>query len=401
MNTLTRSIPRVAVHDHSVPISVGIAAPLQEPIPGVSGNDEHIKYGGTERVVACLVKGLVNLGVVVHLFAAGNSSREIKDLCEFHAILPHSLRQTPPFDKDPVAREYQAFLCAMKSLVLARELGVDIIHNHIGGSAAILSGMGLTLPMLTTLHGDLNHPAERIYADERLCGLSLVSVSNSQRRGSPLNLNFVGTVYNPIPTNIFIPRYEEEAGGEYLVWLGRFAAEKRPHVAMDVAAELNVPIRLAGKREVHEREYWKCQIEPRLQRYGNLVKCMGEVNDRQKNRLLRGAHAFLMPINWQEPFGLVVGEALACGTPVVATSMGSMPELIDDGVTGYLVDPSESEASVTRAFAQKVKLCGALSRRICRKQVEDRFSIQRCATEYLKLYRQVLAEQKTLKTFTA
>lgn len=401
--TTAHRINHVA-HSRSARIpTVGIIAPVQEPIPGISGTDADMKYGGTERVVASLVKGLSQLGVDVHLFAAGNSSHEIRRLASrFHAIVPKSVRQTPPYDTDVFGRERQTDLAAARALHHAQRFGLDIIHNHIGVGALLANALGgLRIPMVTTLHGYLGLPMERaVYMDDMFRGAPVVSISDNQHK--PLPLNYVGTVYNPIPTDIFDPRYGIEnrsvwpakidmSAGSYLAWLGRFSPEKRPHVAIDVAVRLNMPLVLAGKREPFENEYWEREIAPRLEKHGDLVRYIGEVNDAEKNLLLRGARAFLMPINWQEPFGLVVGESMACGTPVVATAMGSMPEIIADG-TGYLVKPCTDETSLVEAFAEKVRLCDSIDRRACRRHVEEKFSIEQCARGYLAVYRRMLGE---------
>lgn len=367
-------------------LQVGILAPIHEPLPGVSGSDENVGYGGTERVVSCLTKGLLDLGVKVHLFAAGNSSQEMQTLSHFYPTVPQSLRQSPRYANDIAGREVATTVTGLNAMRQAQALGVDVIHNHMGPGPLLVALLeGLKVPILTTVHGDLHSPAEEcVHTHELVQGTPVVTVSKSQQT---LPLNYVGVVHNPIPTEIYTPRFEH---GTHLVWIGRFSPEKRPHIAIDAAVRAKRPIMLAGKREVNESGYWETCIKPRLQEHSDLVQYVGEVNDREKNDLLRNAYAFLMPINWQEPFGLVVGEALACGTPVIATNMASMPELVIDDKTGYLVDDIGNEDVLVEQFAHRIGLVGSLNRRHCREFVEQNFSVTRCASQYLAIYRQLL-----------
>ncbi len=390
-------------------LTIAIFAPVQEPIPGISGQD-NMGYAGTERVVACLVKGLYDLGHDVHLFAAGNSSEEIKQFCTFHAIEECSLRQKPPYDKDVPAREGRAPFAAMTALFLATELKgvkIDIIINHLGFQALAPYMMNPTIPMVTVLHGYLGAAVEReAYLHPRLLGHPVISISRDQLRHLP-GLSAVGTVYNPIPdifdfrgaenTEIVWPEKIGLRAGSYLAWVGRFSPEKRPHIAMKVAIRTGIPLVMAGKREAHEEKYWNEKIQPLLDKYPELLKFIGEVNDSEKNMLMGGALAFLMPINWHEPFGLVVPEAMYCGTPVIATRMGSMEELIVHGKTGYLVTPHASEDHLISEFSVRVRSVHKIDRAFCRFEARRRFGTGAAARGYTDICRAVLLKREQEK----
>lgn len=390
-------------------LKIGIVAPVQERVPSVR-EPSLMKYGGTERVVGGIVEGLVQFEseeAEVCLYAPGDSDARVKEITHFYPTVPHSIRTLPPFDNNPVRREKMAEVVADHVLERARLDGVDLIHNHLGSSLVIqgerLRAHGVNIPQIvTTTHGDLRFE-EEVYSRETFRRHPFISISNSQRKGMP-ELNFVATVYNPVPTGIFDPRYcDEEPGtlrglllvsGKYLVWIGRLSVEKRPHIAIDVAVRLGMKLIMAGKREDHDRSYWEKEIDPRLEAHKDLVTFIGEVDDAEKNLLYRYAYAMLMPINWEEPFGLVVPEANACGTPVVAVSMGAMPEITDEGVSGFLVPPEGDEALLVDAIAEKVKRCGTIDRRDCRRHVEENFSIEAVTKKYLAAYRKVLSRNE-------
>ena len=329
-------------------------APLAESVPPKL-------YGGTERVVAWLVDELVNLGHQVTLFASGDSvtSAELIPVC------PRALRLGRP-RTDPMAMQ-----AALIEDVASRARDFDLIHAHIDWlHLPLLSRLGV--PFLTTCHGRLDLP---LFPDviRRFPSAAFVSISENQRIPLP-QANWVGTVYHGLPPDLLRPSFEP---GSYLAFLGRLTVEKGPEPAMRIARAVGMPLHIAAKVPRGETTYFKERIEPQVD--GRQVRLIGEVNDRAKQGFLASAAALLFPIDWPEPFGLVMIEAMACGTPVIAFKSGSVPEVVDHGITGFVVS-NEEEA------IEALGRLGELDRRRIRAQFEKRFTSRRMAEEYLRHY---------------
>jgi glycosyltransferase involved in cell wall biosynthesis len=343
-------------------------APLMESVPPKL-------YGGTERVVAWLVDELVRLGHEVTLFASGDSGTSAR----LHAVWPRALRLGRP-KTDPMATQ-AALLEAV-----ARHAGeFDVIHAHIDWlHLPLFSRLGV--PFLTTCHGRLDLPG---FGDvvRRFPDAPFVSISDNQR--APLReAKWIGTIYHGLPADLFRPSF---GAGSYLAFLGRLTKEKGPEEAIRIARAAKMPLRIAAKVPRGERSYFKEQLEPQID--GKEVQLSGEVNDETKRQFLADAAALLFPIDWPEPFGLVMIEAMACGTPVIAFRSGSVPEVIDDGITGFVV-ADEAEA------IEAIKRLPELDRRKVRAQFEKRFTSKRMAEEYLRCYT-ALARNRASEAVTA
>jgi glycosyltransferase involved in cell wall biosynthesis len=329
-------------------------APLAESVPPKL-------YGGTERVVAWLIDELVELGHDVTLFASGNSQTRAKLV----PVWPYAFRLGRP-RTDPVA--VQAVLL---ETMARRAAEFDVIHCHVDWLALpllIRSGV----PFLTTMHGRLDI-AGLPDVVRHFPAAPFVSISHNQRLPLP-GANWLGTVYHGLPSDSLHPRFEP---GSYLAFLGRLTKEKGPEDAMRIARDAGMPLRIAAKVPKGERGYFKEQLEPKID--GRDVQLTGEVNDRTKEQFLAEAAALLFPIDWPEPFGLVMIEAMACGTPVIAYRHGSVPEVIDEGVTGFVVDSEEQAVGAVRRL-------GEIDRHQVRACFERRFTAGRMAREYVALY---------------
>jgi glycosyltransferase involved in cell wall biosynthesis len=334
-------------------------APLAESVPPKL-------YGGTERVVAWLVDELVSLGHEVTLFASGDSTTR----ANLRAVCPQALRLGKKAT-DPVVAS-----AALLEAVARHASEFDIIHAHIDWlHLPLLSRLGV--PFLTTLHGRLDLPglAELIrhFPDERF-----VSISDHQRLALG-EANWCGTIYHGLPNDLFKPCYEH---GSYLAFLGRLSAEKGPEPAIRIAHGAQMPLRIAAKIPRSSQRFFRERLEPRID--GRMVRLVGEVNDSAKGPFLSGAAALLFPIDWPEPFGLVMIEAMACGTPVIAFRSGSVPEIIDDGITGFVVDSEEQAIEAVHRAAQ-------LDRRRVRARFEERFTAARMAADYARHYRSLVS----------
>jgi glycosyltransferase involved in cell wall biosynthesis len=329
-------------------------APLAESVPPQL-------YGGTERVVAWLVDELVSLGHEVTLFASGDS----KTSAQLHAVWPQALRLGRR-RTDPMAVQ-----AALMEAVARRATDFDVIHVHIDWlHLPLLSRLGV--PFLTTCHGRMDLPGFPEVVSS-FPDAPFVSISDNQRL--PLReANWLSTVYHGLPTGLFRPSFE---AGSYLAFLGRLTAEKGPEAAIRIARAAKMPLRIAAKVPRGERGFFKEKLEPQID--GKHVQLSGEVNDRTKQQFLANAAALLFPIDWPEPFGLVMIEAMACGTPVIAFRSGSVPEVIDDGVTGFVV-PGEAEA------VEAIGRLSELDRRKVRRHFEKRFTATRMARDYLRQY---------------
>jgi len=291
-------------------------APLAESVPPSL-------YGGTERVVAWLVDELVELGHDVTLFASGDSLTRAKLV----PVLPRALRLGRP-RSDPIAAQ-----AALLESVAEHASEFDVIHAHIDWlHLPLLTRLGV--PFLTTLHGrlDLRGVSDVI---GRFPAAPFVSISDNQRL--PIRrADWLGTIYHGLPADALRPVIKT---GSYLAFLGRLTADKGPEAAIRIARATGLSLRMAAKVPRDDRVYFKKQLEPHID--GTQVELIGEVNDTAKQDFLGGAAALLFPIDWPEPFGLVMIEAMACGTPVIAFRSGSVPEVIDHGVTGFVVDGEE------------------------------------------------------------
>ncbi len=336
-------------------MKIAQVAPLYEAVPPKL-------YGGTERVVAHLSDALVDLGHEVTLF----SSADAQTRARLVPVRDQAIRLDPA----PLKSDLAAHL-SMLSEVRRQRDQFDIIHFHTDMVHFPLFEE-TAHRTLTTLHGRLDlKDLPEVY--RRWPKFPLVSISDSQRQHLPF-ANWVGTVYHGMPEQLY--RFEAKPRG-YLAFLGRISPEKGPDRAIAIAKRLNMPLKIAAKVDAADAAYFEAEIEPLL--HHPLIEFVGEIGDADKSQFLGSAEALLFPILWPEPFGLVMIEAMACGTPVVGYAHGSAPEVIDDGVTGYLVT-NEDEAVAAVRKAQ------TLDRREVRRRFDRRFSSMAMARGYLDLY---------------
>ena len=329
-------------------------------------------YGGTERIVSYVTEELVRQGHEVTLFASADS----KTAARLKACCPRALRlhETSLLNRDApmILMQEQAFGAASGHF--------DIIHSHLDFLSFPMSRRAHA-PVVTTLHGRLDLPELQPIFDE-YTDMPVVSISNAQRKPLP-QANWAGTVYHGIPKNLYSAH---DRHGSYLAFLGRISPEKCPDHAIEVAKRVGMPLRIAAKVDPADHAYFKKKIEPLLDH--PLIEYVGEINDAEKNDFLGEAAALLCPYDWPEPFGLVLIEAMACGTPVLAYRQGSIPEIIDHGVTGYVCD---NISEMTQAVAG----LSLIDRSRCREIFEKRFTVERMVKDYLALYERMAdASQK-------
>jgi glycosyltransferase involved in cell wall biosynthesis len=335
-------------------------SPLTEAVPPKL-------YGGTERVISWLTEELVALGHDVTLFASGDSCTS----ATLEAVWPRAIRL------DGSIRDPMGIHMTMLEQVRRRADEFDFLHFHLDYYPFSLFSRQTT-PFLTTLHGRLDLP-ELQPVFNTFSSLPVISISNAQRRPVP-QAGWVRTVYHGLPADLLEPQLVKPS---YLAFLGRISPEKRVDRAIRIAERCGLPIKIAAKIDKVDQDYFDEQIKPLMSL--PFVEYIGEIADPQKSEFLSGAIALLTPVDWPEPFGLVMIEAMACGTPVIAFNRGSVPEVIDEGVTGFVV---EDETSAVAAVSQLANL----SREGVRQRFDERFTARRMATDYLEVYRE-LADQ--------
>lgn len=326
-------------------------------------------YGGTERIVHFLTEELVRQGHDVTLFASGDSQTS----AELIACVPMALRLVNG------AGNLVPHHGAMVERVRRKLDDFDVVHFHID-LTQYSAVQTWSVPIITTLHGRLDLP-ELASCYEPVCDVPLVSISDNQRL--PLrNVNWIDTIYHGLPCDL-LP--VNSVGGSYLVFLGRISPEKRPDRAIEIAVRSGLPLKIAAKIDMVDQEYWDSEIRPMVEAY-DTVEYIGEVNEAQKADLLGGAAALLFPIDWPEPFGLVMIEAMACGTPVIAWRNGSVPEIVQDGISGRIVSSIDEAVD---AVAEVI----AIERATVRASFEARYTASRMAAEYVEVYKQLIERQ--------
>jgi len=330
-------------------------SPLYEAVPPKF-------YGGTERVVSFLTEELVAMGHDVTLFASGDSITS----ANLEPVWPRALRL------DPGIRDLLAPQAVLLERVARRADEFDVLHFHVDYHSFPLFTRQQT-PFVTTLHGRLDlpelQPVFNAFADA-----PVVSISDSQRLPLP-QANWLATVHHGLPERLLTPRPGKP---HYLAFLGRIAPEKRPDRAIGIARRCGLPLKLAAKIDKVDREYFETEIRALLD--GSGAELIGEIADSRKSDFLSGALALLVPIDWPEPFGLVMIEAMACGCPVIAYNRGSVPEIIEDGVTGFIVEDEDGAVAA-------VERLHTLDRKGIRRRFEQRFTARRMAEDYLSVYR--------------
>jgi len=333
-------------------------APIVERVPPRT-------YGGTERVVHALTEELVKRGHEVTLFASGDSISSAK----IESVYPRSLREAKLPDI------YGSNPWTLLNFGLAYELQdeFDIIHDHTMPLSLPAANIAST-PVIGTMHGAFNATNRRLF--QTLRSPNIVSISQAQIFSAP-NINHIGTVYNGLPMEHY-PFSNENEG--YLLYVGRISMEKGVHHAIEVAEQMDMPLIVAAKLDPNDQQYFKGYIEPRL---SNRIKWIGEVDEEERNKLMSKAKCFLHPVTWREPFGLTLIEAMATGCPVVAFNRGSIPEIIKTGVTGFVVEDTESMIDAVEGIS-------AIDRAACREHVLSNFSATKMAGNYEELYKKLV-----------
>jgi glycosyltransferase involved in cell wall biosynthesis len=344
-------------------MKVAQVAPLWEPVPPAT-------YGGIELVVSHLSDELVRRGHEVTLFASGDS----QTLAQLEAVYPCAIRL------DPQVTEYAVYEMLELSQVYAQATEFDIIHSHIGIAALMLAPLVKT-PTLHTLHGGFTPDNRKLFNLHRL--QPYISISHAQRE---LELNYVRTVYNGIDPQDY-PFKAQPENPPYLAFLGRLSPEKGPQHAIAIAKQTGWRLKMAGKIDLIDSPFFEQEIAPQID--GKQIEYLGEVNHAQKIELLGNAAVTLFPISWREPFGLVMIESMATGTPVIGMNLGSVPEVIAHGKTGFVC---QSYAEMTAKVPDALEL----DRQFCRDYVEKKFSFTQMVDGYEVAYRQILESRISL-----
>ena len=337
-------------------------APLYESVPPKY-------YGGTERVVSYLTEELVRQGHEVTLFASGDSETKAR----LAAACQRSLRL------DKHCQNQMAHHFVMLERVFQHADEFDIIHFHVDYLHFPLSRRE-AITQVTTLHGRLDIP-DLVPLYQEFRDMPVISISNGQREPLPW-ANWQATVYHGLPRDLYQFR---PAAGRYLAFLGRISPEKRVDRAIEIAKQVGMPLKIAAKVDRVDKDYFDSVIAPLL--CDSLVEFVGEIGDIEKDEFLGNAYALLFPIDWPEPFGLVIIEAMACGTPVVAYRGGAVPELVETGRTGFVVENIEDAVEAIRRVAE-------LSRKRCREVFEQRFTATRMAHDYLQQFERLIARSQ-------
>ena len=339
---------------------IGLLAPLHEAVPPR-------RYGGTERVLSWLTEELVRRGHTVTLFATGDSQTSARLV----PVTPVALR--PVGAKEVIGPHIYEI-----GLLRDRLEEFDLVHSHID-FLALPFRRPADPPLVTTLHGRLDLP-EHFPIFDAFRSEAFVSISDAQRLPVP-NLNWTATVHHGLP----LADYPVGAGaGDYVLFVGRLSPEKRPHAAIDIARKLGIRLVIAAKVDPVDRLYFEEAILPRLA--GRGVEYVGETDLAETVRLLGDARAMLFPIDWPEPFGLVMIESMACGTPVVTRRCGSTQEIVDHGRTGFVCEDDDDVAVALRRLER-------IDRAACRERVETRFSVERMTDDYEAVYRRLVRER--------
>ncbi len=338
---------------------IAILAPVSLPVPPQG-------YGGTELVVHQLAEGLVAAGHAVTLFASGDSASR----ADLRAILPRAL--TPlGFDTNALSLPFER---AHVSWAFSQAADFDLIHDHTKALGVMLAPTS-PVPVLTTVHNDFTPERRSLYLRHR--DHAYVALSQAHARRCP-ELDFLGVVYNGLDLEQPLFRTEKE---DYLLFLGRLCEAKGTHTAIAAAQALDMPLVLAGKVDPVDAEYVRTRVSPHVD--GERIRYVGEVTGLRKWELLAGARCLLFPIAWPEPFGLVMIEAMACGTPVVATRWGSVPEVVAPGVSGWIADDFEG-------LLEGIRHAPRIDPHACRRQVQERFGTAAMVAGYLALYERLL-----------
>jgi glycosyltransferase involved in cell wall biosynthesis len=346
-------------------MKIAQVAPLMEAVPPKF-------YGGTERVVSYLTEQLVELGHEVTLFASGDS----ETTATLVPVWPCALRL------DNSMRDYLAPHIVMLEQVARRADEFDIIHLHTDYLGYPILRR-TTTPFLTTLHGRLDLP-ELAPLYQVFDEVPVVSISDSQRKPLP-QAAYIATVPHGIPAKLLQPGF---GAGGYLAFLGRISPEKAPDAAIRIAAAAGMQLKIAAKVDDVDRQYFVERIEPMLD--AAHIEFIGEIGNGEKGEFLGNAAGLLFPIAWREPFGLAMIEAMACGTPVIAFRNGSVPEVVDDGVTGFIVDDEDAAVAATQRLRR-------LDRARIRRVFDARFTARRMGEDYLAIYRRLIARDQPLR----
>lgn len=351
-------------------MKIAHVAPLYESVPPRL-------YGGTERIISYLTEALVELGHDVTLFASGDTKTSARLVpCRERALR---------LDPRPLKSEIAAHL-SMLDEVRKRADDFDVIHFHLSHFLHFPFFRHMPNRTVTTPHGRLDY-ADLAQAYDRFPRFPMISISRSQRARFA-SANWLATIHHGLPVDIYEPDFDAGSDGLYLAFLGRMSRDKRPDRAIEIARRTGLKLKLAAKIGDGDRAYFEEVIQPMID--GDRIEYVGEIGEDQKSRFLGNAAALLFPIDWPEPFGLAVIEAMACGTPVMAWSCGAMPEIIDHGTTGFVVETMEDAAAAMPALLQ-------LDRRRIRAIFERRFSADRMARDYVAAYSRMNSSDDEIK----
>ena len=343
-------------------------APSEERVPPP-------KYGGIELVVSNLTEELIKRGHQVTLLASGDSVTKARLV----PIFQKAVRTDANIGANSLKRDAAKLIGTAQIVNFLQQHKFDIIHNHIDSCLLPFISLLNSTPVVTTIHGPLDTDYQQ-FIYNTVPDKNYVSISNNQRKPM-LQLNFIGNIYHGIQINKFAFNSRK---GKYVAFLGRISPEKGPLQAIHAAKKAKIPLIIAAKVDLVDKEYFHKKIKPLID--GKSVKFIGEVNHRGKVKLLRNAAALLCLIQWEEPFGLVMIEALACGTPVIANNRGSVPELIQNGKTGFIVKNINEAVKAIHNINQ-------IDRCDCRRSAEEKFSVEKMAEEYEKVYYKLLKKK--------